>query len=78
MNIKKERQRIVGELLNGTDGEFTDEELMRELMDTSVTENADGREKRPSASAHRTRWRGSPAAGRSSSASSPSWWCGWC
>ena len=36
MNIKKERQRIVAELLNGTDREFTDEELMQELLDTST------------------------------------------
>ena len=45
MNIKKERQRIVAELLNGTDREFTDEELMHELLDTSVSCNSEKSEK---------------------------------
>ena len=45
MNIKKERQRIVAELLNGTDREFTDEELMHELLDTSVSCNSEESEK---------------------------------
>ena len=45
MNIKKERQRIVAELLNGTDRKFTDEELMHELLDTSVSCNSEKSEK---------------------------------
>ena len=45
MNIKKERQRIVAELLNGTDREFTDEELMHELLDTSISCNSEKSER---------------------------------
>lgn len=46
MKHTTERQRIIRELLHGTDEEFTDEELIRQLMETKVTENADRQEKR--------------------------------
>lgn len=45
MKHETERQRIIRELLHGTDEEFTDEELIHQLIATKVTENADHREK---------------------------------
>ena len=41
MKIQKERQKIIRELLDGTDREFTDEELIHQLIDTKITKNAD-------------------------------------
>ena len=45
MKHETERQRIIRELLHGTDEEFTDEELIQQLIATKVTENADRQEK---------------------------------
>ena len=45
MKTEKERRKIIRELLDGTDREFTDEELIHQLIMTSVTENADRNEK---------------------------------
>ena len=42
---KNERQKIIRELLHGADREFTDEELIRELVSTEVTQNAEKSEK---------------------------------
>lgn len=39
MNYKKDRKRIIKELLNVTDKEFTDEELISTLTSTSVTQS---------------------------------------
>ncbi len=39
MNYKKDRKRIIKELLNVTDKEFTDEELVSTLTSTSVTQS---------------------------------------
>lgn len=40
MKHENERNRIVRELLNVTDREFTDEELIQQLIQTKVTKNA--------------------------------------
>ena len=40
MKHENERNRIVRELLNVTDREFTDEELIHQLIQTKVTKNA--------------------------------------
>lgn len=45
MKNDKERKKIIRELLNVTDKEFTDEELIRELISTEITENSDKTEK---------------------------------
>ena len=45
MKHETERQRIIRELLHGTDEEFTDEEPIQQLIATKVTENADRQEK---------------------------------
>lgn len=45
MNNDKERKKIIRELLNVTDKEFTDEELIRQLISTEITENSDKTEK---------------------------------
>ena len=45
MKSRNERKRIVKELLNITDREFTDEELVRQLTETNVTRNSDKTEK---------------------------------
>ena len=39
MNYKKDRKRIIKDLLNVTDKEFTDEELVSTLTSTSVTQS---------------------------------------
>lgn len=41
MRSEIERKKIVKELLHTTDGEFTDEELISELIKTKVSENAE-------------------------------------
>ena len=46
MKTEKERRKIIRELLDVTDREFTDEELIHQLIMTSVTENADRNEKK--------------------------------
>ena len=46
MNIKNERERIIRELLNTTECEFTDEELIHQLISVKITENSES--KRPS------------------------------
>lgn len=46
MKTEKERRKIIRELLDVTDREFTDEELIHQLTMTSVTENADRNEKK--------------------------------
>ena len=45
MKNDKERKKIIRELLNVTDKEFTDEELIRQLISTEITENSDKTEK---------------------------------
>ncbi|MFR6641877.1 MAG: DUF1003 domain-containing protein [Christensenellales bacterium] len=45
MKNDKERKKIIRELLNDTDKEFTDEELIRQLTSTEITENSDKTEK---------------------------------
>ena len=40
MRPKKERSRIIKELLDVTDREFTDEELIKQLTKTEITENS--------------------------------------
>ena len=45
MKTEKERKKVIRELLDVTDQEFTDEELIHQLIMTSVTENADRDEK---------------------------------
>lgn len=45
MKNGKDRKKIVRELLNVTDKEFTDEELIRQLTSTAITENSDRTEK---------------------------------
>lgn len=44
MKNETERQRIIRELLHTADREFTDEELIHELIATKVTQNADHQE----------------------------------
>ena len=39
--MKSERQKIVRELLHVTDREFTDEELIHQLIDTKITVNSE-------------------------------------
>ncbi len=46
MKDGKERQKIIKELLSGTDREFTDEELIHQLTMTEVSKNSDREEKR--------------------------------
>ena len=46
MKDGKERQKIIKELLSGTDSEFTDEELIHQLTMTEVSKNSDREEKR--------------------------------
>ena len=46
MNIKNERERIIRELLDTTECEFTDEELIHQLISVKITENSES--KRPS------------------------------
>ena len=45
MKNANERKKIVQELLDLTDREFTDEELIHELISTKVTKNSEQREK---------------------------------
>ena len=45
MKTEKERRKIIRELLDGTDREFTDEELIHQLIATEVTKNTDKDEK---------------------------------
>ena len=45
MKNSNERKKIVKELLDLTDREFTDEELIHELISTKVTKNSEQREK---------------------------------
>ena len=40
MRPKKERNRVIKELLDVTDREFTDEELIKQLTKTEITENS--------------------------------------
>ena len=45
MKTEKERRKIIRELLDGTDREFTDEELIHQLIMTNITENSNETEK---------------------------------
>ena len=45
MNYQKNKKRIIRELLNESDKELTDEELMNEILSENVTMNADKTEK---------------------------------
>lgn len=45
MDYKKNKNKIIKELLNDTDREMTDEELINELLSTSVTEKSAKAEK---------------------------------
>ena len=66
------RNQIISELLHVTDEEFTDEELIHQLIATEVTKNADKDE-------HMTfgQRRALRAVGRLFSVLSPSWSFGW-
>ena len=45
MKSGNERKKIIRELLNRTDQEFTDEELIHQLIMTNITENSNETEK---------------------------------
>ena len=45
MKNEKERRKVIKELLDVTDKEFTDEELIHQLIATEVTKNTDKDEK---------------------------------
>ena len=45
MSNKKERRRIVKELLDVTDKEFTDEELIHQLINTELSKDSDKTDK---------------------------------
>ena len=45
MNNRKERQKVIRELLDVTDREFTDEQLIRELTETKITQQTERTEK---------------------------------
>lgn len=45
MKNEKERRKVIKELLDVTDKEFTDEELIHQLIATEVTKNTDKEEK---------------------------------
>ena len=75
------RNQIISELLHVTDEEFTDEELIHQLIATEVTKNADKDEhmtyRNHPADVPRTQWRALRAVGRLFSVLSPSWSFGW-
>lgn len=73
MKNANERKKIVKELLDLTDREFTDEELIHELISTKVTKNSEQREKLSLGQRAPMRLRNLREAGRSSSASSRLW-----
>ena len=54
MKSGNERKKIIRELLNRTDQEFTDEELIHQLIMTNITENSNETESCPSAREHPT------------------------
>ena len=64
MKMNDERRKVIKELLDVTDREFTDEELIRQLTLTGITQRAAQDEKAPWGSARPMRLRGSRAAGR--------------
>lgn len=45
MKQRSERKRVIKELLDLTDREFTDEELIHELVETTVTKNSNAKER---------------------------------
>ena len=45
MNNRKERKKVIKELLDVTDKEFTDEELIHQLTMTEIVENTNKGEK---------------------------------
>ena len=45
MNTQKNRSKIIKELLHSADKELTDEELMKEILSTSVSENSEKSER---------------------------------
>ena len=45
MNNRKERKKVIKELLDITDKEFTDEELIHQLTMTEIVENTNKDEK---------------------------------
>ena len=45
MNYQKNRKKIIKELLNESDKELSDEELISEILSTSVTENEEKNER---------------------------------
>ena len=45
MNNRKERKKVIKELLDITDKEFTDEELIHQLTMTEIVENTNKGEK---------------------------------
>lgn len=71
------RNQIISELLHVTDEEFTDEELIHQLIATEVTKNADKDEHMTFGQRPQTQWRALRAVGRLFSALSPSWSFGW-
>ena len=68
MKSRSERKKIVKELLNITDREFTDEELIHQLTETSITSKSNKSEKLRSVSVLRTRLQNLREAGHSYSA----------
>ncbi len=44
MKQRSERKRVIKELLDLTDREFTDEELIHELVETTITKNSEQKE----------------------------------
>ena len=71
MKMNDERRKVIKELLDVTDREFTDEELIRQLTMTGITQRAAQDEKSTlgrSDSGQRMQWQGLPGAGRLSSA----------
>ena len=68
MKMNDERRKVIKELLDVTDREFTDEELIRQLTMTGIHKELRRMKKAPWGSARPMRLHGSRAAGRLSSA----------
>lgn len=45
MDYRKNKKKIIRELLHDTDRELTDKELLDEILSTNVTENSEKKEK---------------------------------
>ena len=73
MNYQKNKKKIIRELLQSSDKDLTDEELIDEILSTNVTESSNKNEKASFGQKPPTPLRNLRAAGRSFSVSSPSW-----